>query len=43
MTVITLDVDKITIEDKTNQTKEAIMNNERIETVLHVVMVVSNP
>jgi len=43
MTVITLDVDKITIEDKTNQTKEAIMNNEPIETVLHVVMVVSNP
>ncbi len=43
MTVITLDIDKITIEDKTNQTKEAIINNEPIEPVLHVVMVVSNP
>jgi len=43
MTVITLDIDKITIEDKTNQTKEAILNNEPIEPVLHVVMVVSNP
>jgi len=43
MTIIALDIDKITIEDKTNQTKEAIINNEPIETVLHVVMVVSNP
>ena len=33
MTVITLDIDKIIIEDKTNQTKEAIVNNEPIETV----------
>jgi hypothetical protein len=43
MTVITLDVDKITIEDKINQTKEAIMNNDPIDKELHVVIVVSNP
>lgn len=43
MTVITLDIDKITIDDKTNLTKETIMNNEPIESTLHVIMVVSNP
>jgi len=43
MTVITLDVDNIIIEDKTNLTKETILNNEPIDNNLHVICVVSNP
>jgi hypothetical protein len=43
MTVIALDIDKIIIENKTNLTKETILNNDPIETNLHVICVVSNP
>lgn len=43
MTVITLNVDKILINNKTNLTKETILNNEPIEAKLHVICVVSNP
>ena len=43
MSVIALDIDKIIIENKTNLTKETILNNDPIETNLHVICVVSNP
>jgi len=43
MTVITLDIDNIIIDDKTNLTKETILNNDPIEPNLHVICVVSNP
>jgi len=43
MTVITLDLSKIIIENKVNQTQETILNNEPLEQSLHVICVVSNP
>ena len=43
MTVITLDIDNIIIENKTNLTKETILNNDPIENNLHVICVISNP
>ena len=43
MTVITLDIDKVPIDNKTNLTHETILNNEPLDTTLHVIIVVSNP
>ena len=43
MTVITLDIAKVPIDNKTNLTKETILNNEPLDTILHVIAVVSNP
>jgi len=42
MTVIKLSLDNIIIDNKTNLTKETILNNEPIEEHLHVICVVSN-
>ena len=43
MTVIKLSLDNIIIDNKTNLTKETILNNEPIEEHLNVICVVSNP
>ena len=43
MTVLSLNIDKIIIENKINLTKETILNNDPIEDNLHVICVVSNP
>ena len=43
MTVITLNIDKVPIDNKTNLTKETILNNEPLDTILHVIAVISNP
>ena len=43
MTVITLDIDKVPVANKTNLTTETILNNDPIESKLHVICVISNP